>query len=193
MQAPSMRHYTICGLAELDTHCRGGVTHVLSLLDPEHPDPPGLAEFVPARRAVVHMHDEIDPGPGIVVPQADHVRSILGFGEALSTSASWHLLIHCHMGISRSTAAMAMLFAQLDRERHEDVVFADVRSLRPQAWPNVRMIEIADELTGRGGRLVAALGRHYALQLGRRPELEKFMRENGRGREIDLASRSSIG
>lgn len=193
MHPRSMHHYTICGLAELDIHCRGSVTHVLSLLDPDHLHPPSLAAFEPVRRAVLHMHDEIDPSPGIVLPQADHIRSILGFGEALSTSESWHLLIHCHMGISRSTAAMAIVLAQLDPERNEDLVFADVRSLRPQAWPNARMVEIADELTGRGGRLVAALGRHYAIQLGHRPELEGFMRENGRGREVDLASRSSIG
>jgi predicted protein tyrosine phosphatase len=91
------------------------------------------------------------------------------------------------MGISRSTAAMATLLAQLHPEENEDRIFARILEIRPQAWPNCVMIGFADDLLERGGRLTAALGRLYARQLAERPEMELHMRENGRAREVDMA------
>jgi predicted protein tyrosine phosphatase len=98
-----------------------------------------------------------------------------------------HALVHCHMGISRSTAAMAVLLAQLHPEADEDRIFSRILEIRPQAWPNCVMIELADDLLGRGGRLVAAVGRLYAQQLTGRPDMELHMRENGRAREVAMA------
>jgi predicted protein tyrosine phosphatase len=187
MQNALARDFIICGLAELGACCSDDVTHVLSILDPPTPEPVNLTSFEPSRRALVRMHDEIEAALGIELPEPRHIRSILQFGETLAGNGSWRLLVHCHMGVSRSTAAMAILFAQLNPGCDEDAIFANVRSLRPQAWPNLLMIEIADGLISRGGRLVAALGRHYAFQIGRRPELDEFMRVNGRMRESDLA------
>ena len=53
----------------------------------------------------------------------------------------------------------------------------------PQAWPNSRMIGMADDLLGRGGRLVAALRRHYTAQ----------MRPAARPRRDDRAGRPQAG
>jgi predicted protein tyrosine phosphatase len=109
-------------------------------------------------------------GPDFVLPQIEHVEAILRFGRSLMTDAERqqaHLLVHCHAGISRSTAAMAMLLAQADLGEDEDRVFARIEDLRPQAWPNSLMIGMADELVGREGRLSAALSRFYAQQLRR--------------------------
>ena len=41
---------TICGISELGEHCAAGVTHVLSILGPNSPDPPEFAAFAPHRR-----------------------------------------------------------------------------------------------------------------------------------------------
>ena len=97
------------------------------------------------------------------------------------------------MGVSRSTAAAAMLLAQADAGLDEESVFARILSVRAQAWPNSLMIAFADELLGRGGRLSAALARLYAKQLGKQPEVEVFMRENRRGREVDMALLAAKG
>jgi len=97
-----------------------------------------------------------------------------------------HLLVHCHMGISRSTAAMLMLLAQARPQEAGDTLLEHLRAIRPQAWPNLRMIEFADGLLGRSGRLTTALGRHYARQLAARPDLAGPMRRAGRGREVDM-------
>lgn len=62
--------------------------------------------------------------------------------------------------------------------------------IRPKAWPNLRMIEFADEQLGRGGELVRAAGRIYRHQVETRAHIADFMRRHGRGREVDMAERS---
>ena len=54
---------TICGIAELDGHSAAGITHVLSILDPDWPDPPAFAAFAPHRRLALRFHDIIEPAP----------------------------------------------------------------------------------------------------------------------------------
>ena len=97
------------------------------------------------------------------------------------------MLVHCHAGISRSTAAIAILLAQSDPGLDEDALFAQILALRPQAWPNSRMMSFADELLERGGRLSNALRRFHGHQLRRQPETEEFLRRYRRGREVDMA------
>jgi predicted protein tyrosine phosphatase len=181
---------TVCGLDELDYHSARGVTHVLSILDPGSPEPESFWAYDPHHRTTLHFHDTIEAGPDLVLPQIEHVETILSFGRSLMADAErqqTYLLVHCHAGISRSTAAMAMLLAQADLGEDEDRVFARIQDLRPQAWPNSLMIGFADELLGREGRLSAALSRFYAQQLRRQPGTEQLMRKYGRGREVDMA------
>lgn len=183
---------TICGLSELEHHSARGVTHVLSILDPGWAEPEAFFAYDPHHRATLHFHDVIEPGPGLILPAPEHVEAILAFGRDLAgeagAAAGGHVLVHCHMGISRSTAAMAILLAQLNPREDEDRIFARLVEVRPQAWPNSRMVGFADALLAREGRLSAALGRLYARQLGIRPETARYMQENGRAREVAMAA-----
>jgi predicted protein tyrosine phosphatase len=187
---------TICGLEELDHHSSRGVTHVLSILDPQWPEPSAFAAYDPHHRTTLHFHDVVEPGPDVVLPEREHVEAILEFGTGMATEASLnrdpHLLVHCHMGVSRSTAAMAILMAHLNRSESEEAIFARLLELRPQAWPNSRMIDFADDLLDRKGRLLASLGRLYARQLANRPETELFMRSHGRAQEVEMARQSDV-
>ncbi len=63
----------------------------------------------------------------------------------------------------------------------------EVLRIRSRAWPNLRIIELGDELLGRNGTIVAAVPRLYREQLRSRPQLERYFRENGRTREIERA------
>lgn len=194
MKLPPTSILTICGLEELGHHSARGVSHVLSILDPGWPEPEAFGAYDPHHRATLHFHDVIEPGPDLVLPQPEHVEAILDFGRSLGAEAiaheKAHLLVHCHMGISRSTAAMTMLMAQSSPEESEERIFSQLLGLRPQAWPNSLMVEFADEQLGRRGRLMTALGGLYAEQLARRPETEHFMRTNGRLRELEMAWQS---
>ncbi|MCC7347416.1 MAG: protein-tyrosine-phosphatase [Variibacter sp.] len=191
MQPLSLSLLTICGLEELTHHGSRGVTHVLSILDPDHSEADWFRSYHPHRRVTLRFHDVIEPTPGQMLPGPEHVAAILDFGRDLASSAqereTGHLLVHCHAGISRSTAAMAILMAQTFPDLDEDRLFADLVAIRTKAWPNSRMIAFADEALGRGGRLSAAAGRLYGRQLQVFPHIETFMRQNGRTREIEMA------
>ena len=125
------------------------------------------------------------------MPTPEHVGEILSFGEGLRETATGrvkgHLLVHCHMGISRSTAAMMSLMAQADPTEDEGALFARLREIRPQAWPNSVMIGFADEQLGRRGRLTQALRRHYGVQLQAQPQYRDWMTKLGRGAELAMA------
>ena len=177
---------TICGIDELDSHSTGGVTHILSILDPGYPEPRAFAGYDPHHRLTLRFHDIIGPWPGWEAPERSHVEQLVAFGEALDSAGERlsHLLVHCHAGISRSTAAMATLLARHTPVGDEPGIFARVREIRPIAWPNSRMVSFADEILGRGGRLTAALREHYRLQAPRRPDFIAELRRNGRGAEV---------
>src|SRR5260221_14510411 len=87
---------TICGIPELDEHCAAGVTHVLSILDPDTPDPPAFAAFAPHRRLALRFHDVIEPLPARLPPARADVERLLAFGHELSDTPGGHLLIYCH-------------------------------------------------------------------------------------------------
>jgi predicted protein tyrosine phosphatase len=184
----SLSPLTICGLDELAQYRTRGVTHVLSILDPGRPEPGPLQAYNPHHRTTLHFHDAIEPGSGLLLPDVNDVEVILAFGRGIPrcSAACLHVLVHCHKGVSRSTAAVLMLEAQAHPHADEDRLFARLREIRPQAWPNSRMVGFADELLGRGGRLVVALERHYAHQLAARPEFAGSMQQAGRGREVEL-------
>lgn len=182
---------TVCGIAELPEFGPRAVTHVLSLIDPQWPELRSFRDYGAHSRTTLHFHDVIDPGPGLTVPTKAHVGEILAFGAGLAAEAradaARHLLVHCHMGISRSTAAMVSLLAQVHPQAIEDDLFARLREIRPQAWPNSVMVGYADELLGREGRLVAALRRHYGSQVRARPQIVDWMKSLGRERELEMA------
>jgi predicted protein tyrosine phosphatase len=181
-----VRH-TVCGLQDLSDHKGSGVTHLLSILDPEAPDPTQFVYYPALERLTLRFHDIILAHPDYVLPRRSDVAELLAFGRGLPQADTTHLLIHCHMGISRSTAATSALILQAQPELNEDDVLAYIQSLRPQAWPNSLMIRHADALLNRGGRLVAALGRLYRRQLQANPRFAEPLRTGGRLAEVEMA------
>lgn len=163
---------TICGIEELSDHCDVGVSHVLSILDPSAPRPPAFGSFCEHQRVELRFDDVIEDSPDHVVPTRRDVEEILAFGRSLvaEPSSTAHLLVHCHMGISRSTAAMTLILAQARPDLSGDKILAEVLRIRSRAWPNLRIIELGDALLGRNGEIVAAVQRvHREQQLRLRP------------------------
>jgi predicted protein tyrosine phosphatase len=192
MKPVSISVLTICGISELPDQSARSVTHVLSILDPDHPDPEAFDAYDPHHRTVLRFHDAINPAPGVILPEPEHMKAILRFGDDLAHSrsepASGHLLVHCHMGVSRSTAAMLTLMAQVHPQESEDRLLERLAEIRPQAWPNSRMVGFADGLLSRDGRLTEALRRHYGRQIRRFPHFVELMKDLGRGREVEMAA-----
>jgi predicted protein tyrosine phosphatase len=182
---------TICGLQELGAFQNAAVTHVLSILDPHYPEPQDFTGYGPHRRLTLRFDDIIETTPGMLLPELHHIETLLEFGGGLASAEGdplAHLLVHCHAGISRSTASMTILLAEARPNADEDALFAHIREIRPQAWPNSRMIQLADDLLGRDGKLVAALCRHYGVQLRLRPDLAEMIERVGRRKEVGMAA-----
>jgi len=184
---------TICGIPELDEHCAAGVTHVLSILDPDTPDPPAFAAFAPHHRLALRFHDIIDTLPDRLAPAKADVERLLAFGHELSDAPGNHLLIHCHAGVSRSTASAALILAQARPDRPARDALEAVAQLRPRAWPNLRILEFGDELLGRNGEIVVAAAAIYRRVLDRDPEWQEAMTDGGRSREVLAALRPGDG
>ena len=183
------RRLTVCGLHELCTYQDAAVTHVLSILDPGFPDPQDFSTYGPHERLTLRFDDIIEPLPGMSAPEYRHIEALLEFGRGLPGDGDplSHLLVHCHAGVSRSTASLVTILAEAQPQHDEEAIFAEIRAIRPQAWPNSRMIAMADEVLARGGRLVAALRRHYGEQVRLRPDLADMIRRVGREKELRMA------
>jgi predicted protein tyrosine phosphatase len=182
---------TVCGLDELAAFGPADATHVLSILDPGWPEPETLHAFAAHRRLRLHFHDVIEPSPGWTAPERWDVDLLLAFSRDVADTAGGdagvHLLVHCHAGVSRSTAAAILILAQRDADRPADEAVAEVSRLRPHAWPNLRLLELGDAALGRGGEIVSAVRGQYQRVLARDPQLVETMINGGRGREVAAA------
>lgn len=181
---------TVCGIGELAEHRRGNVSHVLSILDPGFPVPEDFASFGPHRRLELRFHDIIDDIPGMQRPEPEHIRRLLDFAQETLVEATddAHLLLHCHAGVSRSSASAILVLAKACPQMPADEITAWLLHVRENVWPNLRMLEIGDALLGRRGKITGAVRQLYRTRLERNAELANLMRHGGRGREVDLAT-----
>jgi predicted protein tyrosine phosphatase len=183
---------SICGIEELAGHCDAAVSHVLSILDPDWPVPDAFSTFGEHAKLELRFHDVIeDHAADVIAPRQEHIAALLAFGRDLIAEpiADAHLLVHCHAGVSRSTASLALILAQALPDTVASRIFEDVLRVRPQAWPNLRILEMGDAQLNRHGELVAAAAGIYRTQLDKRQYLAEQMRSAGRGREIEAAMR----
>ena len=113
------------------------------------------AEVSERRHLFVAMSDIVLAEEGHILPVDGHVETMLDFVRGWDGAAP--LLIHCYAGVSRSTAGAFITACALDPTRDEGAIAADIRARSPTATPNRLMVEIADRLLGRNGRMVSAV------------------------------------
>jgi len=183
LEVASNLDLVICGIREIEATLDGRVTHVISILDPGFDESARFATLPPENFLRLSFSDIIDETQGAELPAESHIAAILDFGGSALALANHRVLIHCHMGISRSTAAAIMLFAQ--HRRDPEAAVARVTALRPIAWPNLRMIELADGLLGFDQRLVRAVRRHHAKTIRGKNEFRDSLIRHGRRREVE--------
>jgi len=170
----------ICGLDELHEAPLSSADRIVSILNPNDAPPVELSSIC-APILTLRFDDVIDAAGG-VAPTMPQIEALVAFDAAARTDE--RLLVHCTAGISRSSAALAVLLAARHPELDNEI-YAAIRQIRPMAWPNSLVVSLGDELLGRRGVLVAALHRHYGFQM-RHPELGPMFRMWPRASEIPL-------
>jgi predicted protein tyrosine phosphatase len=145
----------VCSLARLpETVVATGASHVVTLLN--EGTPVSCPVTIRAdRHLFLAVSDIVEPLDGQILPCAAHVETLLQFVHAWERESP--LLIHCFAGISRSTAAAFVSACALAPERAEADIAAALRRASPSATPNARLVAVADDLLGRGGRMVDAV------------------------------------
>ena len=161
----------VSNLHDLETHVRQArPDRLISIIQPEF-QPPTPAGVSPGRHLRVPVHDISEPVAGSILPERHHVEAIVRFLDdwrAGNPPRRAPLMVHCFAGVSRSSAT-----ALLAHFLTTDDAFASARALRaaaPHAWPNRRIVALADTVLDCGGRLreaVDAMGPASGESLGR--------------------------
>ena len=145
----------VCGLSEVENVIAARrPSHMITLLDPWSmiDTPVGLE---PERHLRLGVNDICDPTDGMVLADEAMVQSVVDFGRTWDESAP--MLIHCWAGISRSTASAFTLACERNPDVGEVAIAQAMRAAAPHAWPNRRIVGLADDLLGRQGRMVDAV------------------------------------
>jgi predicted protein tyrosine phosphatase len=163
---PASIHH-VCGLPGLYQAPLANATRIVSILDPNEPQPVELVGHE-AKTLTLRFDDVVRLGGGFVLPEREHVAALLDFDRGAGEGDA--LVVHCHAGLSRSTAAFIALLAQ-KRPGAAAAAFAELRGVRPRSWPNSRIVGLADEILGTGGALTRELRDHRAIMAELYPDL----------------------
>ena len=145
----------VCSLSRLqETVEDTGARHIVSLIgDEARLQRP--ASVMPENHLWLCLHDISAPLDGYIMPGEQHVAELLNFVRGWDRKAP--LVVHCYMGISRSTASAFASVCALNPKRDEASIAQALRRASPTATPNIRIVSLADKLLGRNGRMVAAI------------------------------------
>lgn len=145
----------VCGVGALPVHAQKiGASHVITLIR-DHGPVATPAGIVDGNHLRIDVNDINEPGTGLIHPQDVHVTEVLKFARAWDQRAP--MIIHCYAGISRSTASAFSSLCALNPEVSEAVIARRLREASPTATPNRLIVSIADDMLGRGGRMVDAI------------------------------------
>jgi len=151
-------------------------SHVVSLLDPELEDH-RLPVIPGVEHHVVRLRDQENPETTAHFP--DVVIALFERIAPHAHSDANRILIHCHAGISRSTAMTYCLIAHRAGPGREAEAFQAFMSLVNKPWPNRRIVEILDQAMGRNGKMLAQLDAMREQHPKRIDAWERFNEKRG--------------
>jgi predicted protein tyrosine phosphatase len=145
----------VCSLARLHETVEGtGARHIVSLIG----DDANLvrpAQVTPENHLWLRLHDISTPLDGQIRPGEEQIADLIRFVRTWNRRTP--LVVHCFMGISRSTASAYASVCALSPHRDEAEIAQALRRASPTATPNIRIVSLADRLLSRNGRMIAAV------------------------------------
>lgn len=150
-----MAEIHVCSLSELvPTIEKSGAKHVASLIN-ANMDVPYPLSIPLENRLYLGFNDIVEETPGFIPPEKTHAEQLIDFVQKWDQTAA--LVIHCWMGVSRSTAGAYITQCALMPDRDEYELAKALRAASPEATPNMRLIQFGDELLGRDRRMIRAI------------------------------------
>jgi predicted protein tyrosine phosphatase len=122
-------------------------------LVPTEEQPHTPAGVDPARHLRLLIHDITTSDDASILPQSQHIQTLIDFIHGWKRNDP--LLLHCFAGVSRSSAAALITLVTLAPGREDEAARA-LRCAGPHFSPNRLMIQLADDILGTRGRLLAA-------------------------------------
>jgi predicted protein tyrosine phosphatase len=139
---------TICDIEKAESVIDKWATRAIGLIDPECRA--GIVAREHYLQLYFHDCDQTEyPDCAPVIPQLSHLEEILAFSSSFCPED--RVLVHCHAGISRSTAAAIAIFVQHGMEPFE--AFYAVQAVAPEMYPNKLMLRYADDLLNQQGAI----------------------------------------
>ena len=139
----------ICSLEavrEIETSSYDGI---ITIEDSRIEDPFRI-ESEHTNQLVLCMDDISVPLDDFIEPQEKHILQALSFADRIGDGS---LLIHCHAGISRSSAvALAIIAKKLGEGKERDSVKI-LEKINPHSRPNKSIVWMTDEILLRNKRL----------------------------------------
>lgn len=164
----------ICGIFEASRWADNNwPTHIVSMVDP------GInISFACKNHLILHLHDvESQLRNEWVLGSEEHIDAILEFTKDLGPGD--RLLVHCHQGLSRSTAAAIGIMLQHGFDAES--AYRYVESVRDILLPNGLIIKMLDERFGLNGHL-------YDLVISERREKMKRRLDQS----VDIMDHSNV-
>ena len=102
-------------------------------------------------KQLVLCFDDISvPLDDFIEPQEKHILQALSFADRIGEGS---ILIHCHAGISRSSAIALAIIAQRMGMGKEQETIEILESINPNCRPNKSLVWLTDEILERDRRL----------------------------------------
>lgn len=133
-------------------------THTVSLLDPDLDTElfniPKATKTSLVKRCYFHdvipNYERISRINNLTPATREQIEEILAFTQSLELKDK--LLVHCHAGISRSTAVAIGILCQHGLNPSEAT--QKILDIRPQAFPNRHILQLFDDIFALNGQLV---------------------------------------
>ncbi len=145
----------VCGLAEVPAIIAArSPSHMITLLDSASmiETPRQLTED---RHLRLSVNDIAEPTEGLILPNEELVERLLTFGRLWDASAP--MVVHCWAGISRSSASAFVLACDRNPHASERAIALAMRQAAKHAYPNRKIVALADDMLCRKGRMVDAV------------------------------------
>ena len=153
---------------------------MISLVDPSLPESrrPSIPE------AIDHLTLSFFDAPeGSTGPRQEVLVELLAFlrswAEQHKRFGDRKLLVHCHMGASRSTAISYIALCLYYGQGHEEGAFSALLNITNKPWPNRSLVRVADNLLELEGSLLPPLDAYRRRYLRRGAAYARLNRQRG--------------